>query len=222
MITMEDVNARMVPFPDDYKLGWLGTVTSPDSPFKTKIKYDPFAWGQGNINLPEGKDICLVVTPDPRAFELFYEQDRDYLAPLSQLPPAVIQYLDIDKGHGVEELKYLSGLTGLKSLSLNALKISSESPELSYLQNLQSLETLDMGGTNLQDVHLDFLGKLKGLKRLFLNETLVGDPGLTHLKALGHLEELDLSSSKVTDAGIPNLHPLERLKTLTIFALFYE
>ena len=190
--------------------------------------WQKFGQAQGEITVPEGAELKLVV-------DRFVSDD---LSPLTQLDPDDIQYLDLTYLNKEEELvhikhltgllginlqntwitdvgmAYLSGFSNLSELKIDATYITNDG--LAHLSNLGNLKKLSLRDINsVSDAGLKHLAGLTSLEALILPYT-ISDNGLAYLNNLAKLKELDLQNANITDAGLVHLKTLKSLEILDL------
>ncbi len=201
---------------------------------------------QGDILVPPGKELRLLVTSDDLSPLAAIQPDAlhtldlmtAYLLPITEPKPAPAFYFyppikDSQLAHvarlaELEDLsiaaynvtdtgmKYLSALTNLKQLSLIEAEQVTDAG-ISHLSTLTWLEVLSISGAlQVRDAGMVHLRPLRRLKKLNLAGTRVTDEGLMHLARLTVLEELDLWGTDVTGAGLAHLTGLPRLRLLNL------
>ncbi len=128
------VPARTVAFPSDRSMGELFS-RNPFQPEEYAF-WEKFGRAQGTINLEEGQELRLNVTPQASAD----------LSPLGRLQADALQYLQLSgtrvANAGLEHLKHL---TGLHVLWLYDTRISDAG--LPLLQGLMGLRVLNLRST---------------------------------------------------------------------------
>ena len=190
--------------------------------------WQKFGQAQGEITVPEGAELKLVV-------DRFVSDD---LSPLTQLDPDDIQYLDLTYLNKEEELIHIKHLTGLLGINLqntwitdvgmahlsgfsnlSELKIDATyitNDGLAHLSNLGNLKKLSLRDINsVSDAGLKHLAGLTSLEALILPYT-ISDNGLAYLNNLAKLKELDLQNANITDAGLVHLKTLKSLEILDL------
>ena len=190
--------------------------------------WQKFGQAQGEITVPEGAELKLVV-------DRFASDD---LSLLTQLGPDDIQYLDLTYLGEEEELVHIKHLTGLLGINLqntwisdvgmahlsgfsnlSELKIDATyitNGGLAHLSNLSNLKKLSLKDINgVSDAGLQHLAELTSLEALILPYT-ISDNGLAYLENLTKLKELELQNANITDAGLAHLKRLSSLETLDL------
>lgn len=190
--------------------------------------WQKFGQAQGEITVPEGAELKLVV-------DRFASDD---LSLLTQLGPDDIQYLDLTYLGEEEELIHIKHLTGLLGINLqntwisdvgmahlsgfsnlSELKIDATyitNGGLAHLSNLSNLKKLSLKDINgVSDAGLQHLAELTSLEALILPYT-ISDNGLAYLENLTKLKELELQNANITDAELAHLKRLSSLETLDL------
>jgi Leucine-rich repeat (LRR) protein len=216
-ITKPIAKERVVHFPMDRSLGNLliqdeSVVRQFQSFFYWKedgTQWKSFGPAKGDVNVPEGKQLTLVVGKDGL---------RD-LSPLSNLHPDDLYKLTIyglpppAPKPGDKIMPHIAHLTGLKVLELEDTAISIKGFRLLY--DLKALEHLSLS-KQLTDEGLAEISQLKSLKGLCIRESHLTNAGLAHLASLTSLEELALGQGRMTNAGLSHLAKLPSLQCLML------
>jgi beta-lactamase regulating signal transducer with metallopeptidase domain len=225
-------DGRSLAFPADRPLG-LVLIRDAGEPYTATGEgegWRTYAQAQGKIQIPDGVEVMLRVTP----------AERVDLSPLADFDPDALQRLDVSNCNLVDEdLDAIAGLTGLKALSLNKNKQLTvrgwerlngltelvwlgieqtgivDTPE-HQLAELANLEYLDAYESPFNDASAQGLGALMGLKWLGLESTKVTGAALEPISNLANLEGLTLENTAVGNEGLANLTRLENLKLLVL------
>ncbi len=223
-------DSRVVHFPEDKAIGRL-MVRDPD--YNERL-IGPFGWelfaqAQGNVSIPAGQDLKLVV----------YRESSDFIF-LSELQPNDLQALSLENTLLLDEdFSHLKHLTGLKALNLSStqqinghglgaithfnklIELDCGSTEiadaaLKHIAQITTLEHLYLNHTHIQGTELPLLSRLTALRKLTLAGTRVTDESLAFLESLPSLERLDLHNTKIGDKGLAHVGRVMSLQKLIL------
>ncbi len=194
---------RIIHFPPDRSLGWLEVR---DQSSFSEYDWEDFGEAQGEIRVPEGKQLSLrfmdELLTDPSPLAVFRPDD------LWELWLTHREIRDTD-------LASIRKLTGLRSLDLTDTDVSDAS--LMHLQELTALQWLRLWYTQISDAGLAHLRTLRRLQVLLIGSTEIGDTGLEHLSEMTTLQVLDLSNTQISDTGLTHIKKLARLSKLFLY-----
>jgi hypothetical protein len=199
---ISEMETRIMEFPQDCSIGVLSVRTD-----GSDDEWVDFAQAIGNVAVPCGKELRLVVSPTASF-------DPQLLANLESTALSVLEWVSTGRVNDAV-IAHIQHLTSLKGLALWETNIANES--LKYVGGLRNLQWLDIGDTRITDDGLRYLLELPFLHQLSLLNTRLTDEGLDYIERLFNLESLDLMNTLVSDVGVEHLVNLVRLKSLRIF-----
>lgn len=198
--TLASARGRIVHFPSDRSMGTLYISSSPE-----EIDIDQGVEDRGNITLPTGKRICLLVA----------DEAITALSALALLNPDDLQGLLIwSKEVKNEDFVHIKHLEFLEELDL---MVSEQITDLAlrHIGKLRALRRLSLYSSHISDDGLIFLKPLIKLEYLNLRRcNSITNNGLTHIVPLKNLRHLNLGYTQVNAAGLAYLYQLTRLTSL--------
>ena len=216
------INMRILHFPKERSLGKLFIESGipsvsmfPWSNIIEPIKYESFGFARGDVNVPEGKRVKLIL-------DSWTWRRPENLAVLKQLNPDDLYSLILSDEYGPPTevppnsrcMSYLAHLTGLKYLVLSGAAITATG--LQYLTELKSLEGLQIT-TNLTDAGFNQVCKLTSIKGLIVRgNNRITDVGLSQISNLKSLEHLEFSSNSIKGEGLKSFSELPSLNYLSV------
>ncbi len=216
---------RVVHFPTDRSLGQLFTR---DARLRgefalwfhwTRVgQTEPFGEAKGEVHVPAGKHLILVLGPEARRNPSCIARLRP-----DDLDGIVCRNSYADRVAATDALMpHIAKLSGLKSLVMRYTNVTDTG--MKHLAALKSLEELDLP-TQITDRTLACLGGLTSLRRLYFDMlhgcNQVTDAGLRHVSNLTSLEELALRGERISDKGLAHLSELPRLEYLYLYGTHF-
>ena len=207
----EQSGFRVVHFPKDHAVGRLKIKDANllDEEYRTLLSMTGWVildQAQGDIKVPEGKNLRLEVYRDVTDISVISELKPNDLASLSLSETNIVD----------EDFVHLKDLAGLLALNLSSMKLIDGSG-LAHLTNLKSLKELSCFNSNITDPALEHISKISSLERLTLYLTQIDGSGLKHLKSLTSLDFLDLAQTAITDDSLAHLSEMTWLKELHLY-----
>lgn len=212
---------RILHFPAEYSLGELYVQDDSDlqnglwfNPFYDVACWDLLAQATGDVSVPAGKRVTLVVNQEAW-------QKPEMLAPLQDLDPNDLYALDLSNawppvGPATDRcIPYIQHLTGLRQLNLGDSAITQNGLKklsgMVYLERIVVPEYLTNGG-------LATLVQMKSLTSIRLRQNRISDNAFALLADLPNLKELQLLGDNLTDEGLACLPQLTHLEFLLLGA----